>query len=226
MTSTPKTTTARAPALVAALRIVVGLGIIGLLGFTYAGRIEVGDDNPFDFFGYFTNQTSLFTSLLLIAAGVLAVRGRTAPNWLTLLRAIATSCMIIVGVIYNALVPGTGSAPPWVSAILHVVFPAYVVLDWLIVGDRRPLPWRGLWLVLPYPLLWMLVVLLRGATDGWVPYGFLLPERGMALLALHVVGLLVALIAAASLVWWASRFRGLLGATVQQRVASTIRPRL
>ncbi|VXB31002.1 MULTISPECIES: Pr6Pr family membrane protein [unclassified Pseudoclavibacter] len=225
MTSTLKTTTARAPAHVAALRIAVGLGIIGLLGFTYASRIEVGDDNPFDFFGYFTNQTSLFTSLLLIATGALSFRGRPAPPWLTVLRAVATSCMIIVGVIYNTLVPGTGSAPPWVSAILHVVFPVYVVLDWLLVGDRRPLPWRGIWLVLPYPLLWMLVVLLRGATDGWVPYGFLLPERGVALLALHVVGLLVALIAAAALVWWASRFRGLPWATVQPRVGAAIRPR-
>ncbi len=223
MTSTPKTTTARTPVPVAALRIAVGIVIIGLLGFTYAGRIEVGDDNPFDFFGYFTNQTSLFTSLLLIVAGALAVRGRAAPPWLAVLRAIATSCMIIVGVIYNTLVPGTGSAPPWVSAILHVVFPAYVVLDWLLVGDRRPLAWRGLWLVLPYPLLWMLVVLLRGATDGWVPYGFLQPERGIALLALHVVGLLAALIAAASLVWWASRFRGLPGSIVEHQVASKIR---
>lgn len=214
------TTTARVRAPFAVLRIAVGVGIIGLLGVTFAGRVEVGDGNPFDFFGYFTNQTSLITSLLLIATGVLSVSGRPAPQWLIVLRAIATSCMIIVGVIYNTLVPGTGSAPPWVSAILHLAFPTYVVLDWLLIGDRRPLPWRGLWLVLPYPLLWMLVVLVRGSTDGWVPYGFLLPERGVAPLALHVVGLLLALIAAATLVWWASRFRGVPAATVEHRVGA------
>lgn len=206
--TTARQNTVRARGVIGTVRLFVGLAVLVLLGFTYAGRIEVGDGNPFDFFGYFTNQTSLITSCLLIASGVLAIRGRAVPSWLALLRGVSTSCMIIVGVIYNTLVPGTGSAPPWVSAILHVVFPVYVVLDWLLVGDRPRLPWRWLWLVLPYPLLWMLVVLVRGATDGWVPYGFLLPENGLASLALHVVGLLVALIAAAALVWYTSRLRG------------------
>lgn len=209
-TATRPDETATARGAVGVLRIGVGLAIIALLGFTYAGRIEVGDGNPFDFFGYFTNQTSLITSILLIAAGVIALLGRDAPPWLAALRGVATSCMIIVGVIYNTLVQGTGSAPPWVSAILHVVFPAYVVLDWLLVGDHPRLPWRRLWLVLPYPLLWMLVVLVRGATDGWVPYGFLLPEHGLTSLSLHVVGLLAALLAAAALVWSATRAPGLL----------------
>ena len=54
------------------------------------------------------------------------------------------------------------------------------------------------------------VVLLRGATDGWVPYGFLLPERGPGSLALHVVGLFAALLGAGAIVWAASRFRGVI----------------
>jgi hypothetical protein len=53
------------------------------------------------------------------------------------------------------------------------------------------------------------VVLIRGLTDGWVPYGFLLPERGAASLAVHVLGLLTALLAAGTLVWTASRSRGI-----------------
>nr|WP_314844312.1 hypothetical protein [uncultured Microbacterium sp.] len=50
-----------------------------------------------------------------------------------------------------------------------------------------------------------MVVLVRGATDGWVPYGFLLPERGFASLAATVAALLVALLAAAAAVWGLSR---------------------
>ena len=38
--------------------------------------------------------------------------------------------------------------------------------------------------------LGVVVVLVRGATDGWVPYGFLLPENGVPSLVLHVAGLL------------------------------------
>ncbi|CAM3313203.1 Pr6Pr family membrane protein [Occultella aeris] len=114
-----------------------------------------------------------------------------------------------VAVIYNTLIPGTGSAPPVVSTILHLAFPLAITLDWLLVGDRGPLAWRRLWLVLPYPLLWLLVVLVRGVTDGWVPYGFLLPDRGLASLGLHVVALLGTLLAAGALVWAASRSAGL-----------------
>jgi hypothetical protein len=73
------------------------------------------------------------------------------------------------------------------------------------VGDRHPLRWRLLWIVLAYPAIWLLVVLARGATDGWVPYGFLLPENGASSLILHIVALLCAVMIAGVLVWWGSR---------------------
>lgn len=185
----------------------MGAGVIVILTLTYVWGIPEAGASLIDYLGYFTNQTSLLTSLVLIATGGIVLAGRVPPGWLVLARAVATSCMIIVGVIYNTLVPGTGSAPPWVSAILHIWFPALVVFDWLMVRDRCAVPWRRLWVVLPYPVVWLTVVLVRGATDGWVPYGFLLPERGIVSLTLHVVGLLVALIAAGALVWAASRWR-------------------
>lgn len=187
------------------VRIVAGVLCIAVLGYAFGLRNEAGDGNPVDFFGYFTNQTSLFTSGVLIATGLLAFIGRRVPEWLSMVRAIATACLIVVAVVYNVLVPGTGSAPPWVSTALHIVFPIVVVLDWMLVGDRPPLPWRRLWLVFPYPIVWIAVVLARGATDGWVPYGFLLPERGIASLAVHVAGLLGALLVAGTLVWAGSR---------------------
>ena len=186
-----------------------GLVITAVLVYVYTVRITVGDGNPFDYFGYFTNQTSLLTSLVLIATGALVVLGRRVPPALSFLRGIATAYLLVVGVIYNVLVPGTGSAPPWVSALLHIVFPLLVALDWLLIGDRPHLPWRRLWMLLPYPVLWLTTVLIRGVTDGWVPYGFLLPERGIASLIVHIVGLLAAIIVAGALVWTASRSRGL-----------------
>ncbi|KRC60948.1 hypothetical protein ASE14_08305 [Agromyces sp. Root81] len=186
-------------------RLVEGVLCIAVLGYAYGLRIAADDGNPLDFFGYFTNQTSLLTSVVLIVTGMLAVLGRRIPGWLSTVRGIATACLVVVAVVYNVLVPGTGTAPPWVSAVLHIVFPLAVGLDWLLVGDRPGLPWRRLWLVLPYPLLWVAVVLVRGATDGWVPYGFLLPERGILSLVAHVMGLLAAMLAAGALVWAASR---------------------
>lgn len=190
-------------------RTAVGVAVIAVLVYAYALRIVVDDGNPFDYFGYFTNQTALLASAVLIATGVLHVSGRQVPGWLTTARAVATALLIVVAVVYNLLVPGTGSAPPWVSAVLHAAFPIAVLLDWLLIGDRRPLPWRRLWLVLPYPILWLVVVLARGVTDGWVPYGFLLPGQGVPSLVAHIAGLLAALVAAGALVWWAARLPAL-----------------
>jgi hypothetical protein len=190
---------------------VVGAFTVLVLFYTFGLNIEGGDANPFDYFGYFTNQTSLLMSVVLIATGILTALQRRTPPWLTSLRGMATSYLIVVAVIYNLLVPGTGNAPAWVSAVLHVIVPAYAVLDWVLVNDRPPLPWRRLWLLLPYPIVWLVVVLARGATDGWVPYGFLLPANGPTSLILHIVALVCAVMVAGVLVWWASRLSGSTG---------------
>lgn len=199
--------TAPAPATapVSAARVAVGAAAIGIVAYAY---VEGGPTPPFDYFGYFTNLTSVLASVVLIVAGALGLRGAPAPARLSLARAVSVACMIVVGVVYNTLVPGTGSAPPWVSAALHAVLPVLLLLDWALVGDRPALPWRRLWVVLPYPVVWLAVVLVRGATDGWVPYGFLLPERGPVSLALHIVGLLAVLLAAGAAVWALSRLPG------------------
>ena len=204
----PERTQPAAARVVGGIRLLVGVAVLVILLYTYAIGGEAHGFNPFDYFGYFTNLTSLLTAFVLATCGALALTGRRAPRWLTPARAVVTACMLIVAVIYNALVPGTGSAPAWVSLTLHAALPAVTALDWLLIGDRRRLPWSGLWVLAPYPLLWLAVVLVRGATDGWVPYGFLLPERGATAMALTVLGLLGALTAAGVLVWSASRLPG------------------
>lgn len=169
------------------VRLGMAVGVLAVLGWTYARSVQRGSANPFDFFG------------------ILLLRNRVVPTWLTVARGVVVACLIVVAVVYNGFVPGTGSAPPWVSAVLHIVLPLYVVLDWTLVRDRPRLPWRNLWLVLPYPIVWLVVVLLRGQTDGWVPYGFLLPSRGLGALVLTSLGLLAMLLAAGAAVWALSR---------------------
>jgi hypothetical protein len=201
--------TGRGAAALGIARTASGVVVIAVLVYAYTLRIAVGDSNPFNYFGYVTNQTSLFASVILIAVGTLIVLGRRVPPSLTVARGIGTAYLLVVAVVYNVLVPGTGSAPPWVSVLLHIVFPLLVALDWLLIGDRPRLGWQKLWMLLPYPAVWVTVVLIRGATDGWVPYGFLLPERGVISLVLHIVGLIAAIVVAGLLVWTASRTRGL-----------------
>nr|WP_201469824.1 Pr6Pr family membrane protein [Microbacterium hydrocarbonoxydans] len=200
MTSAP-------PRSVAALRALVGVTVIGILGYTYAIGIPLRGASLVDYFGYFTNLTSLLTALVLVSSGVLGLRRRSVPGWFDTARGASVASMLVVALVYNLVVPGTGSAPVWVSVTLHLVLPLLVLIDWVLVPDRAPQPWRRLWVVLPYPVIWLIVVLLRGATDGWVPYGFLLPERGVVALCATVAALLVTLLASAALVWRLSRLR-------------------
>lgn len=197
----------RAPHGVGFARAAVGASVLAILGYAYVLAIPGDGANPFDYFGYFTNLTSLLLATLLLVTGIRQIAARSIPTWLMYARGVGIACMLVVALIYNVLVPGTGSAPPWVSAALHVVFPAFVALDWLLTTDRPALRWRRLWLVIPYPAIWLGVVLIRGATDGWVPYGFLLPERGAPSLLIHIAGLFCTLLLSGAIVWAASRIR-------------------
>ena len=89
--------------------------------------------------------------------------------------------------------------------MLHVVTPLYGIVDWLASRDRVRVPLDRLWVVLLYPAVWLVVVLLRGATDGWVPYPFLEPEQGYAAVAGYCLVILVAFLVVGSVVFWGSR---------------------
>lgn len=72
------------------------------------------------------------------------------------------------------------------------MIPIYAVADWLLFGDRPALPFSKLWLMLIYPLIWLGVILVRGATDGWVPYPFLNPAQEGGYLTVAVYALAIA----------------------------------
>jgi len=205
MTSSGRLFSPPPAALTAAGRVIVGVIVIGVLTCAYLLGIPAGRADPFDYFGYFTNLTSLLAAIVLIATGATVLTRGSAPAWLHLARGAAVAAMLVVALVYNLVVPGTGTAPLWVSIVLHIAFPVLLLLDWLLVLDRPPLPWNQIWVVLPYPLLWLGITLIRGVADGWVPYGFLLPSRGAAQLASTVGMLLAALLVSAAVVWAMSR---------------------
>lgn len=173
-----------------------------------AGRATV---NPFNFFGYFTIQSNtLFAVTAVISGCVGLIRPGAQPRWLVVLRSLATVCMIIVGLVYAALLAPLGlegGVPvPWANWAMHVAGPILAAADWVFAPDRGALPWRIAFLQLAYPILWIAVVLVRGATDGWVPYPFLDPAQGYPVVAAYVVAIaLVFLGVSAAVVWW-SRF--------------------
>lgn len=168
-----------------------------------AGRSAI---NPFNFFGYFTMQSNIIMMLVYLGSALTALRGVKNSQIEMIIRASATSYMVIVGLVYNTLLTGLpgGVELAWANAILHIVVPLYALLDWLFCPDRRWLAWRDLWFVLLYPALWCLVVLIRGASDGWVPYPFLNPSTGYGSVFFFIALIGAGISGVAALIWWRS----------------------
>jgi hypothetical protein len=196
--------------LFALLRFAVAIVSIVAIVATFLGTAATATINPFNFFGYFTIQSNIFTALVFLVLGVAGLaRRRRSSAGLEVAHAAATTYIVIVGIVYNTLLTGLegGITVPWANTWLHVVVPIYAAIDWLLFGDRRKLALKKVRLILIYPIVWLIVVLVRGATDGWVPYPFLDPATGYGIVALYCVGIAVVFAIVGLLVLWYSRVR-------------------
>ena len=209
-TSVGPTTTQSRYVVFAAVRVVMVLLVAVSIIATFLDTASRGTINPFNFFGFFTMQSNIFTAAVLLIAAVSTFSGRppSSPG-LVLARACATTYIIIVGIVYNLLLAGTegGISLEWANGVLHVAFPIYAALDWILFADRGALPWKKLWIVLTYPIVWITVVIIRGATDGWVPYPFLDPAAGYGSVAVYSIVIFIATTAVGTLVFALSRVR-------------------
>ena len=191
------------------LRLGVAVLVVAAIAATVleaAGRTTI---NPFNLFGYFTIQSNIVLAVVLAIAGVATLSGRSADQAVLRARACATAYIALVGLVYAVLLAPLGVAGgvpvPWANTVLHVVTPVYAVLDWAFAPDRRSVPWPTVGLALVYPAVWSAVVLIRGATDGWVPYPFLDPTQGYPVVAGYVLAIAISVAVLAALAVAVSR---------------------
>jgi hypothetical protein len=189
------------------LRLAIAALIVVTIVVTLMAVASQSPINPFNFFGFFTIQSNLILAVVYVVTSL--APQALGPVAASVLRACATTYIVIVGIVYATLLAPLGAAGGvpvhWANTVLHVVTPVYGVLDWFVFRDRVRLALRRLWVVLIYPLVWLVVVLIRGATDGWVPYPFLDGKEGYASVAAYCVGILVLFLVVGSLVFWGSR---------------------
>jgi hypothetical protein len=193
----------------AALRSLMVIVVVIAIVATFFDTASRATINPFNFFGFFTMQSNIITAVVLFLAALATFRGRPQTPLLVLARACATTYIVIVGIVYNTLLAGLegGVSLDWANWVLHVAFPIYAALDWILFGDRDALPWRQLWVVLIFPVAWIIVVIIRGATDGWVPYPFLDPSLGYGVVAAYSVSIFIATVIVGAIVFALSRLR-------------------
>ncbi|WP_430868218.1 Pr6Pr family membrane protein [Demequina aurantiaca] len=176
--------------LVRSARIAAVLLIVAAIAGDAWPPISEGTFRFYNFFGYFTMQSNVIAVVALSIAAYYT--GKARPQWVEYLRAASVVYLVIVTTVYWVLLaPTLIPEVPWANYVVHLASGIIVLIDWLVEGPRRTLPTSRFWIVLIFPLVWLTVVLIRGATDGWVPYPFLEPDNGYASVAVVVVGIVV-----------------------------------
>jgi carbon starvation protein CstA len=203
--------TSTVPAVVpAALRLLAALAVVAAVVGQWVRSIESPTYQFANFFGYFTIQSNLIAAVAFVVGAVFLLRRRGAPEWSVVLRGAAATYMVTTGIVYNLLLTDVALDNSfnvqWSNDVLHKWIPLFALLDWVLVGDRARIAWRRLPVFLVYPLVWLVVVLLRG--QSFVPYPFLDVERlgagGVAVWCL-VIAVVIAGLSAAAI--GASRWR-------------------
>jgi hypothetical protein len=178
--------------------------------------------NFVNFFSFFTIESNVASVVvLLIGAALLVTRKGGDPQWFTILRATIVTYMVVTGIVYNLLLRNVelpqGTTVPWSNEILHVVAPVWMLLDWLFAPGRRELVWRTIWIVVVFPLVWVVYTLVRApitfneitGVSYWYPYPFLDPNisaNGYLSVAFYVILIAVVVgLAAAGVVWVSKR---------------------
>lgn len=163
-------------------RVIVAIvGIVALVGdFQYI--LGFSSFSTANYFAYFTNQSNAAGVVVLALGAWLSFRRPTDPGWLMTARMLTATFTIISGIVFGLIVSQAGDynyriVVPWSSQLLHFWIPSYVILDWIFAPGRTPIPWRRVWLVLIYPLVWGGFTMVRGSIVGWYPYFFLDPGQ-------------------------------------------------
>jgi hypothetical protein len=204
-----------------AAAVVAFSGVVAGLLVNIDRAMREGQDVSDVLANYFSMFTIVSAMLSIVVLG-LAVRWMrrnpgTSPEPVGIAMAIAavTGPVILLGIVFNVLLRGDPSPvaatdPGWVAFLdswatetLHVVLPAYFVLDLLLADRRRGLPWWSLTVLLGYPLVWTAYTMLRGervvnpdgSAEWWYPYGFLDPHlAGYGSAFAYITGILLAFV--------------------------------
>jgi hypothetical protein len=178
-----------------------------------------------NFLSFFTIESNLASAVVLIIAAIWTwTRGKDAAQdspGIAVALACVTTYMIVTGIVYNTLLRGVelpqGVTVWWSNEILHVIAPLLLLADLFFAPKRRGLSWSTVWIIVIYPIVWVVYTLLRGplitapATGAsfWYPYPFLDPslQGGYSGVAVYVVVIAAAVVGVGFLVILVGRRR-------------------
>jgi hypothetical protein len=181
-------------------RLAVGLSLLGSVLWQVSDRLAAGLFRPFEYFAFFSINTSLLAGFVLAMSGLALLQGKDESERLHTFRLIATVSMIIVGVVYHALLGDSAVDPRDVgydwpvipNLIIHTYAPILIVIDYLVSIKGYKPSWKKAWWVVVYPLAWLAFSLVRGLLDGWWPYWFINPNSEGGVIGMLTYVLIIA----------------------------------
>ncbi|MGA9650197.1 Pr6Pr family membrane protein [Pedobacter sp.] len=91
-------------------------------------------------------------------------------------KAAITVYIVIVGIIYNLALRGLEVPSGWDSVaneLLHVVNPLLVLVYWIFFANKSNLEYKNAFTWLLYPLLYIIMIIVRGIMINKYPYPFI-----------------------------------------------------
>lgn len=218
-----------------AMAALIAAGVIAQLVRSVSSAVDAGRHVPTivaNFFSFFTILSNVSAAVVLTVAALwFFTRGRgqdAEPTGIAVALACVTTYMVITGIVYNTLLRGydlePGSIVPWSNEVLHLFGPLFLLADLFVGPLRRALPWRAVWAIVAFPVVWVVYTMIRApfitnpgtGEPFWYPYPFLNPNNanlqpvsGYPGVILYVIGISIAmLVVGGFVVWWGRRVGG------------------
>ncbi len=185
----------------AIIRFATAFAMLGSVIWQISSRVANNVFRPWEYFSYFTIQTSLIAIVTLSVAGWFAWNGRTETRVLNIVRLCTVTFTVVVTLVYNLLLRGLPDAaadgdyvwPVLPNEILHVWAAIFMLIDWILSSRRINLRVRAIFWVLVFPLVWLVYSIIRGLIVDWWPYWFINPNEpaGIPGMLSYIVGIML-----------------------------------
>jgi hypothetical protein len=146
--------------------------LIGQYYLTIENRTTSILEANFRFFTYFTILTNIIVSVYLT---ILAFKNKTNENEKSGILTAITVYITVVGFIYQIILRGTWNPTGFqrlIDELFHSVMPVLTIIFWYLFENKADLKYSQIpkWTI--FPILYLIVILIRGNFSGFYPYPF------------------------------------------------------
>lgn len=180
-----------------------------MIGATAENGIGLGE-TMIRFFSYFTILTNI---LVALSVTIPLISGQSKATRFFSSYRVRTALLVYivtVGFIYMQLLQKLWNPEglSWLAdRILHYFIPIGYLVFWVFVVPKEKIPFRKIFFWLIYPLIYVVLILIRGAVSGFYPYPFLNVDKHGYKQVIETAGMMTLLFLFLSCLFWlAGRF--------------------